>query len=62
MLPQIDKYFRQHPRYNSIVHLLAGMGFGVLITYPLVQSHPLRWSFAFVMLALLGHLIPLSKK
>jgi len=56
------KYFSLHPYYNSVVHVLIGLGLGILITYPLVGEHPVRWGIALVALGLLGHLYPLMAK
>lgn len=55
-------YFKKHPNYNSLVHGVAGIGIGVLITYPLVGAHPLRWGLGLLVLAILGHLYPLTLK
>ena len=49
------KYFGQHPDFNGLTHVLLGMGFGVLLTYPLVGSHPVRYGVAFLVLGLIGH-------
>lgn len=58
-LKKLSKYFSQHPYYNSATHVLIGIGIGILITYPLVTTHPLRWGLGFLVLGLLGHLYPL---
>lgn len=50
------KYLSQHPHYNAVVHVLLGMGLGVLLTYPVVQEHPVRWAAAFIILAAFGYL------
>lgn len=62
MLQQMKEYFGAHPMYNSVVHLLIGVGFGILVTYPLVGSHPLRWGVGILAVGLLGHLYPLVTK
>ena len=59
---KIRKYFTDHPDYNGIVHIIAGMGIGILLTYPLVGVHPVRWSIFFLVLALFGHLYPITVK
>jgi len=46
----------QHPHYSAVVNVLLGMGLGVLLTYPVVQEHPLRWAAGFIILATLGYL------
>lgn len=49
------KFFAKNPKFNSLVHLLAGMGIGFLLTYPVAGSHPVRWGVGFLALAVLGH-------
>jgi len=56
-----EQYFKQHPAYNATVHALGGIGIGILITYPLVGTHPVRWAVVLLILALLGHLYPLTQ-
>ncbi|MDO8577238.1 MAG: hypothetical protein Q7R82_02755 [Candidatus Daviesbacteria bacterium] len=62
IIKQIEKYFSSHVRYNSLVHVIAGIGIGILITYPLAGVHPVRWGIALVAIGILGHLYPLLKK
>ncbi|MFZ5845423.1 MAG: hypothetical protein ACOY0S_03070 [Patescibacteria group bacterium] len=50
------KYLGQHPHYNAFIHVLAGMGLGFLLTYPVAGTHPVRWGVAFLVISLLGHL------
>lgn len=59
---KIRKYFKEHVDYNGFVHMFAGIGIGILITYPLVGAHPIRWGVAFLLVAILGHLYPLFIK
>jgi hypothetical protein len=56
------EYFRNNPTYNALIHLTLGMGIGILITYPLVRSHPLRVGLALVVVGIVGHLYPLMVK
>ncbi|MCL4390039.1 MAG: hypothetical protein M1484_01865 [Patescibacteria group bacterium] len=56
------KYFSAHPYYNSAVHLLIGIGIGILITYPLVVTHPIRWGLLFLGIGLIAHLYPMWGK
>lgn len=56
------KYFSKHQAFNAYVHFLAGMGAGILITYPVVREHPLRWGFAFLLLSFLGHVYAATVK
>ncbi len=62
MHKQAEKYFRTHPLYNAVVHVIGGIGIGILITYPFVGSHPLRWGAILLLLSLLGHLYPSTIK
>lgn len=58
---KINKYFAKNPWYNAIVHLIGGMGIGILITHPIVDPHPLRWGLTFISLSFLGHLWAIKK-
>lgn len=58
----IDSYFKKNPYLNSVTHIAVGMGIGVLVTYPLVGSHPVRWGLALLALGLAGHVYPLMVK
>lgn len=60
MQKKIESYFKKHPYYNSVVHLLIGAGVGVLVTYPFIGIHPLRWGVGFLILGVLGYLYPLG--
>lgn len=55
-------YGSRHPLHNAVIHLVGGMGLGILLTYPLVGSHPLRWGVVLIALAVLGHGYALMKK
>ncbi|MFH0936765.1 MAG: hypothetical protein V1808_00520 [Candidatus Daviesbacteria bacterium] len=57
-----NSYLKSHFSYALIVIILLGMGLGILITYPLVGSHPLRWGFGFLALGIAGYLYPLTIK
>ena len=50
------KYFKKHPAYLASVHLLGGIGLGILLARPVFASHPVRWGLALIGLAILGHL------
>ena len=58
---QIMKYFGKHPSFNSLVHLLGGIGIGFLLTYPVAGNHPVRWGLAFLDLSVLGHVWALQQ-
>ena len=62
ILKKIDNYLSKHVHYNSFIHVLAGIGIGILITYPLIGAHPVRWGLAFLAIGILGHLYPLTTK
>ena len=62
MLKKMLNFAKEHPYYNSFVHLLIGTGFGILITYPYIGDHPVRWGVGFIALGVLGHLYPLFVK
>lgn len=59
MYRKILSYFKKHPCFNSTVHVLLGVGIGMLVTYPFVGIHPLRWGLGFLVVGLLGHAYPL---
>ncbi len=48
-------YFRRHEMFNGAIHALAGVGIGILITYPLAGVHPVRWGLFFLALGVAGH-------
>jgi len=56
---KVHKYLRLHPNYNAWVHVAAGMGFGILMTYPMVGIHPIRWAVALLAFATIAHIYPL---
>lgn len=49
------KYFTKHPDQNAFVHLLLGIGIGFLLTYPVAETHPVRWGALFLLLGAIGH-------
>ncbi len=49
-------YLKKHVAYTSIIHLIGGIGIGVLITYPLAGTHPVRWGIALLAISFLGHI------
>lgn len=57
-----EKWFSKHVWYASLIHGLAGVGIGILITNPLVGEHPVRWGAVFLGLGILGHLAPYFDK
>lgn len=62
MYKKITSYLEKRPIYNSSIHIIIGVGIGILITYPFVQTHPVRWGAALLVIGILGHLYPLTIK
>ena len=62
ILKKVIAYFKAHPCYNSVVHIIAGIGIGALIAYPVIGIHPVRWGIGLLVIAVLGHLYPLMVK
>lgn len=48
-------YFGKHIEFNSVVHILIGIGIGALLTYPVAGIHPVRFGLVFLILGILGH-------
>lgn len=59
---KLIQYFSKHPTFNATAHLLLGIGIGILITYPMAGSHPLRWGLSFIGLSALIHIYAYFKK
>ena len=59
---KIMKYFEKYPTYNASVHFIGGVGIGILITYPYIGAHPVKWGLFLVTIAAIGHLLPLWMK
>lgn len=55
-------YFKNHIEVNAFVHLLGGIGLGILVASPFANPHPVRWALIFLALSLLGHLYALAAK
>ena len=49
-------YFKEHVEYNAAVHVLGGIGLGILLASPMAFPHPVRWGVALLGLSLAGHL------
>ncbi|MCL5438747.1 MAG: hypothetical protein M1268_02025 [Patescibacteria group bacterium] len=62
MYKQIYNYFKKHPMYNSLVHVTIGVGIGILITYPFIGAHPLRWGGIILLIGIIGHIYPVFLK
>lgn len=61
-IKKLEKYFSKHVWYAKTVHVISGIGVGILITYPLAGVHPVRWGLALLGLGILGHIWPLMEK
>lgn len=62
MIKKIESFLKVHTNYNSFIHILVGVGIGILLTHSLFDPHPIRWGFLFLAVGILGHLYPLIKK
>lgn len=58
MYKKVERYLAKHPTYNAAVHILTGMGIGVLVTYPYID-HPVRVGGVLLAVGIIGHLYPL---
>ena len=55
------KYYGKHPCYAGFVHLIIGIGLGILISRPL-GVHPVRFGVALLIIGGLGKLYALINK
>lgn len=58
----MHKFFSENIWYAKMVYMIAGIGVGIIITYPFAGAHPIRWGLAFLALAALLHIYPLLSK
>ena len=58
----LHKYFSENLWFAKTIYVLAGMGLGFLLAYPLAGEHPIRWGVGFLVIAAALHLYPLIKK
>jgi len=49
------KYFSKHVMFNSMVHLVGGVGLGFLLANPVAMPHPIRWGVGLIAVSLAGH-------
>ncbi|MCL5435123.1 MAG: hypothetical protein M1405_01920 [Patescibacteria group bacterium] len=61
-LKKIEKYFAKHVYFNSLAHLIGGIGIGALITNSFLNPHPVRYGLALLVLALLFHVYAYYQK
>lgn len=62
MWKTVERYFQKHVHYNSVVHVIGGVGIGIMMARPLFGAHPVRWGVILLLISLLGHLYPLYQK
>ena len=53
---KVIAYFKKHIVYCSFVHVIGGIGIGILITYPFAGIHPVRWGVIFLVIGVFGYL------
>jgi len=53
-------YFRDHVEYSAAVHVLGGIGLGILLASPMAFPHPVRWAGVLLGLSLAGHLYAIA--
>ncbi|MEK7065382.1 MAG: hypothetical protein AAB961_00170 [Patescibacteria group bacterium] len=56
------RYFQNHVEYNAFIHVLGGVGLGILLASPLAFPHPVRWAVVLLGISLLGHLYAVTGK
>jgi len=56
------KYFSNHVEFNALVHVIGGIGLGILIALPFAFPHPVRWALVLLGISLLGHIYTLTVK
>lgn len=49
------QFFKNNPNYNAMIHIVAGIGIGFLLAYPIAGIHPVRWGLSLIGLSLVGH-------
>ncbi len=62
MYKKASAYFKKHVLYTSLIHLIGGIGIGIIIARPIAAEHPLRWGLALIIISLFGHLYAWSNK
>jgi hypothetical protein len=61
-IKKLERYLAKHVWFSNGIHVLGGVGIGILVTYPMVGVHPVRWGLAFLGVAILGHLWALTQR
>ena len=62
MWNKVAKYFSKHVVYSSMVHVIGGVGIGIILARPMAADHPMRWGLALIAVSLLAHVYPLWMK
>lgn len=61
-MKEINQYLKNHLYYSSLIHVIGGIGIGILLVYPVVGTHPMRWGLTLIAISILGHFYPLMIK
>lgn len=56
------KYFEKHADFNALTHVLLGVGFGAVLTYPVFGSHPVRYGLIFLVIGIGCHIWAATRK
>ncbi len=51
-------YFKKHPDFNAVVHLITGAGVGIAISRPFAGVHPVRWGITLLVVGMVLHMWP----
>ncbi len=62
MCDKVMKYFSKHVMFASVVHVIGGIGIGIILARPIALEHPVRWGLALLGIAVIGHIYPLMQK
>lgn len=57
-----NKYFSKHVIFCSLVHAIAGVGFGIIIARPFDMGHPIQLGLLLILIGGVGHIIPFFMK
>lgn len=56
------KYFSNHVEYNALVHVLGGIGLGILISTFFILPYPAYIAIVLLIISLAGHAYTLTLK
>lgn len=57
-MKKLNKNVQSGINYQMAAHVLLGVGLGILLTYPIVGAHPLRWGIGLLALGVIAYLYP----